>query len=123
MKKIPTLFMLIIVISSIIISPFIYRNLQYKKDFQSLFGKEHFFVVNMDNGDIKLYTMAEKNSNEEYSELDIVKNYMNKFGYNHLPDQQLGRLHIFSDSNGEKIECDSTHFRNYTEWYIHFKDD
>ena len=119
MKRI-TILLIIIFINALITLPVIYRNRHYKADYISLFGKDKYIIETVDNGDVKFYTLAKKNTDEKYDEFKIIEDYMNKLGFMYLPDRQMGCLYVFANSDGKEIECDATHFRNYTEWYIHF---
>lgn len=120
MKKKLVIPLIVIIVICISITSFtVYRNQQYKNDFCDLFGDDKYIIENVDNGDIILYTLSEKNSNDTYVEFDVLESFINTLGYYHLPDRQLGCLYFFIDSNGNEIECEATHFRNYTEWYIY----
>jgi len=123
MKKLAFILAVVLFINTMALSYVLYRNNQYKTDYSNLFGKDKYFVENLENGNIKVYIMAPKNSDEEYSIFDILEDFMNEKGYKNLPDERLGATHFFINSEGNKVDCVATNYRNYTEWYIMFGKD
>jgi len=87
---------------------FQYRKLVFiKNDINELFGENKYVVETVDNKHITFYAI-----NDNYQGFDIFLDYMNGLGYEHIPDSQLGALHFFQKTNGEKVSCDVTNCRN-----------
>jgi len=123
MKKLVFVLSLILLINTAILSFVLYRNYQYKTDYNSLFGSDKYMIEEVGNGDIRFYVLAPKNSEEEYILSNILKKYMKNQGFEYLPDELLGNSYFFADSNGKKVTCNAENFRNYTVWYIDFSED
>lgn len=106
-----------IVIICIGIILFQYRRINfYKNDLNQLFGKDKYVVETIDKQHIIFYAINDNNQG-----FNILLDYMNDLNYKHDIDSQLGALHFFQNSNGEKVACDVTNCRTFIICEIEFK--
>ena len=87
-----------------------------KNDLNELFGENKYVIENVDDKHITFYAI-----NDNYQGFDILINFMKDSGYKHVPNLQLGALHFFENSNGEKVSCEVTNRRTIVICDLYFE--
>ena len=96
-----------------------FSNIQYRNDFSNIFGSDKCLFEVINRNHFKFYTL----NNKRVSGFEVLEKYMNEHGFSNCPDEQLGTLHYFVNEEGEYIECEAEHFKNYIMWDIYLEGD